>query len=97
MMIRVLGDTALLVEWEAQQARERLGLVQDAAEIIREQCWNDVIEVVSGASAVAVYLSPSAHWARVAKRVRELLEARLHTSREPKSVKGTDGGDSGLL
>ena len=75
MMIKVLGDAALLVELSSTQQVDALDWVTRASAAIRDLHDPGVSEVVPALNAIGVHLKPHAHWASVAKRVSECLES----------------------
>ncbi len=75
-MIKVLGDTALLVELSSAPAADSLQRVQAAVAALRALALPEVTEIVPALTTVGVHFRATAHWATVAKRVREALEAQ---------------------
>lgn len=88
MTIKVLGDTALLVELAAGVGEEPFDRVQFAAQLIRAAAWPEVLEVVPARTALAVHLRRTARWAVVARQVSALLESRLATESTCPAVAG---------
>ncbi|WP_221030955.1 5-oxoprolinase subunit PxpB [Actomonas aquatica] len=75
MMIKVLGDTALLVEVQTTPPADALAKVQAATRAIRALALPEILEVVPAITTVGVYFAASSRWADVARKVRECLEA----------------------
>ncbi len=74
MMIKVLGDTAVLVEVTPRPQPDAFARVHHAVSQLRRAEIAGVRDIVPGLTTVAVHFAPDAHWAEVAKRVRECLE-----------------------
>ena len=66
MMIKVLSDTALLVESSTSRQVDALDWVTRAAAAIRKLRDPGVSEVVPALNAIGVHLKPQAHWASAA-------------------------------
>ncbi len=73
-MIKVLGDTAVLVELTPRMQPDSFARVQRAALHLRAAAISGVTDIVPALTTVGVHFGPGAHWAAVAKRVRECLE-----------------------
>ena len=83
MMIKVLSDTALLVESSSSGAGDALDWVTRAAAALRDLGEAGISELVPALNAIGIHLRPEAHWAHVAKRVRECLEGMSVIAPEP--------------
>ena len=83
MTIKVLSDTALLVEVTTEPDQDGLRQVQLLLSQIQEENWPGVAAVVPSATAFAVYIRRPESWFSVASRLEELLDADNQTDSEP--------------
>ena len=83
MTIKVLSDTALLVEVTTEPDQDGLRQVQLLISQIQEENWPGVAAVVPSPTAFAVYIRRPESWFSVASRLKELLDAGNQTDSEP--------------
>jgi len=83
MTIRALGDSALLVDVVSPNALNAAARVAQAAEILREADWPEVVEIVPALTAVCVQLRRGAAWGDMARRVGDAIEAGMRAEPPP--------------
>lgn len=85
MKIKVLSDTALLVEVTAEPGQDSLRQVQVLISRIEAAGWSGIAAVVPSATALAIYIRRPESWFTVASLLEDLLLEEAVTESDPAS------------